>query len=1069
MYGKSRIRRIVSGVTALTVIAGGAGFGLSGKMIPEVKVSAAASICDLNADGSVNSDDVTLLRNFLTNKKDEIPAGANADFNGDNAVNAFDLVMLKRIAVESFISEINYIHLNGSSISVEGQGVDLSADNTVATITAGGTYYVDGTLTDGQIYVNASDSDKVNIVLNGVNVTCSTNAPIYCVNADKTVITLAAGTENVLNDTETYTDAEADSTIYSKDDLTINGSGSLTVNSNYLYSITSNDDLKINGGNITVKHNSVDPDGAAVKGKKSVEIKDGNLKVTCAADDTETGADAIISNDSTDTTVGYILISGGTVDINAKGGDAIKSKSNYVEITGGKVTAKAENDAIQAGTSVKISSGEVYAYGKRSLTAGAGYTADITGGSVVATSNEAFTNTAGITVNTMILNYTEKLDKAQIDIKKNGTDVYSITPDKKYTYVLICNDKFTDGTYQVYTGGAQMTHDAAASDGEFAVSSGAVNTFNNVAAISGSVVTPAEGNSIVLSNSGITFSGTGASISADMKTISILEPGTYSVTGDMSDGQIVVDVDKTTYADGLVELSLEGMSLTNSSTSPVYVAQIGDKCSISAKSGTVNTISDGSAAYTNADEDSGAIYSKDDLTIKGSGTLNVYGNYADAVVCKNDLRINNGTVNVTAVDDGIRGKDSVRIGNPDDMVENGGTGDFSSLSVTVKTTSGDGITSTNATETDSGIITINGGSVNIDSYADGIQAEQEFVMNGGSVEIHTYEGYGFTGTASSGGQTGGPGGGFGMDGNSNKVDISAKGIKAVGLYDSTGTTYQSGGNLTINGGTVNIDSSDDSLHCAGNMNLYGGRLTLASADDGVHSDSNLTIGNGSASTLDDVVIYVSYCYEGMEGMNIEQNSGTVIVNSVDDGYNAAGGADGSGSTSPGGWNPGGGMGSSSGNYQMNIKGGFALVNATDGDHDGFDSNGSLTISGGYAISNGNETFDTDGALSYTGGVFVAEGSCNLTSTVSASCSASSGTRITLADSSGNVIVSFIADKSVSQIKAGCNGYSSVKVYTGGTISGGTNLSVLDSTQECYVNGTISGGTEASSGSTGGWG
>jgi hypothetical protein len=249
------------------------------------------------------------------------------------------------------------------------------------------------------------------------------------------------------------------------------------------------------------------------------------------------------------------------------------------------------------------------------------------------------------------------------------------------------------------------------------------------------------------------------------------------------------------------------------------------------------------------------------------------------------------------------------------------------------------------------------------------------------------------------------------------------------------------------------------------MDIVGGTFTLASADDALHSDSDLTIGNSTADTFDDVVIYVSSCYEGVEGNNINQNSGTVVVNSSDDGYNAAGGADDSGNNNMGGWfQGGGGFGSSSTDHAINIKGGFAIVNAASGDHDGFDSNGSMTISGGYAISNGTDTFDTDGTLSYTGGVFVAEGDVNLSSTVSASCSASSGTRITLADESGNVIVSFLADKSVSQINAGCTGYSSVKVYTGGTISGGTDIASNDPTQECYVSGTISGGTEASSSS-----
>ena len=181
-------------------------------------------------------------------------------------------------------------------------------------------------------------------------------------------------------------------------------------------------------------------------------------------------------------------------------------------------------------------------------------------------------------------------------------------------------------------------------------------------------------------------------------------------------------------------------------------------------------------------------------------------------------------------------------------------------------------------------------------------------------------------------------------------------------------------------------------------------------------------------------------------MNVTQNSGTVVINSTDDGYNAAGGADGSGNTSPGGWNPGG-FGGSTGSHSMNLNGGFALVNVTDGDHDGFDSNGTLTISGGYFITNGNEPFDSDGTKTYSGGVYVINkgsggmgggpggmGGSALASTVTASCSANAGTRITLADGE-NVIVSFIAGKNVTTLTAGCNDYTGAKFYTGGTVTG----------------------------------
>lgn len=1053
------LRKALSALMAAAVAA--VGIGLNAEIFSAKNTVSAAILGDLNSDGIVNADDVNVLQNYLIKKSGEL-SDISLDLNNDNTVNVFDLIKLKRIAISTSASDVNYIHLNESYISVEGSNMELRENKNVVTITSGGTYYIDGTLTDGQIYVNASDTDRVSLVLNGVNVTCSTNSPIYVVNADETVINLAAGTENILNDTEVYTDAEADSTIYSKDDLVINGSGSLTVNSNYLYSITSNDDLRIINGNIKVNHNSVDSSGAAVKGKNSVVINGGNLKVTCAADDTDTGADGIISNNGADSSSGYISIIGGTVNVNAKGGDAIKSKKNYVSISGGTVTAKAENDAIQAETSISVNgSAEVYAYGKRSLTTGEGYTVDITGGSVVATSNAEFVNMAGITVDSMILNYTEKLDKQKISITKNGSEIYSVTPDKKYTYALICNDALSDGTYNIYTGESQMTHDSAATAGEF-VKSGTISTYNAVSVMS-TVVVPTE-NTITLSNDGIVFEGTGAELSADLKAITIAQPGTYIVTGEMEEGQIVVDVDKTAYVDGLVELSLEGMSISNTSTSPIYIASVDDKCSISAKKGTVNTVSDGTS-YTNADGGIGAVYAKDDITFKGKGTLNVYGNCEDAIVCKNDIHINNGTLNVTAADDGIRGKDSVRIGDPLDT-------DFSSLNITVNAKGGDGIKSTETdTASGKGYVTVNGGTVNITAYSDGFHASQLLTVNDGDITVKTT-----AEQSSSGGsqQPGGPGSwGGGNSGTTTIDDTSAKGFKAGCTDDDTSAVIE--GTINILGGNIDIDSTDDSVH-ATNINITGGIFRLSTGDDGIHADTDLVIGTqGKETDYSTPYIDIIKSYEGVEASNITQYSGTVMVTSSDDGYNAAGGTDGSGMTGPGGWNQGGSMGS--GNYSLTINGGYIYVNASG---DGLDSNGSLTVNGGYVFvsqtGGGNSPIDCDSKWSYNGGVVIAGGSNDMFSEsipsnynfVNQSVSISAGTSVTFTNSSGTVIGTMTFANSAAAMVM-CSPEDSVKAYTGGTLSDTEYFAVssADSNMKAGYGGTISGGTTLSSGSGGG--
>ncbi len=557
------------------------------------------------------------------------------------------------------------------------------------------------------------------------------------------------------------------------------------------------------------------------------------------------------------------------------------------------------------------------------------------------------------------------------------------------------------------------------------------------------VVTAIEynGNAVTLYNESDAVVTAPTNVTANGTTVTIILPGVIDVSGTSDAAQIIVDVDKDTYADGVVELALKGADLSNSSTSPIYVAQIGDEVEISVKNGYENTISDGTN-YTNEDGDMGAIYACDDLKIKGKGSLTVNGNGGDGIVCKNDLKIHNGSITVNAVDDGIRGKDSVTIGDADDT-------DFSALNVTVNA-SGDGIKSTETdTTSGKGYVTINGGAVNVTASSDAIHASQTLTVNGGDITVKT------TGSSTS------------------TSDASAKGLKA-GCTDDSGTAIT--GTVNVNGGYITADTTDDAIHASGNVTLVGGTMEINSGDDAVHSDADVIIGQGSANTYDDVQIIVYSGYEGIEGLNITMNSGTVITNTTDDGFNAAGGADGSGSG--GNWGGGWGGTTSGGSYSLNLKGGFAIVNTASGDHDGFDSNGSLTISGGIHVTNGQDAFDCDGTMSYTGGVYVKNtgsggmgggmmpGGGSMTESVNVSASVNANTRITLCDGSGNVIVSFIADKNVTSLIAGCTAYSGAAFYTGGELSGSTYFQQIDQTQLAAYGGTLSGGTALSgSGST----
>lgn len=1040
------------------IIAGFSTAVITALSLTAISVSSADTLYgDANCDGEVNIADATAIIQALGNK-DKYALSKNGEDNADvfnrgDGVTGMDALSIQKLEAkmidslpESWQEGTNpegtetYIHLNGDTATVDGENAEVNGG--VITITHSGSFYVDGTLSDGQINVNiadeTADAETVKIFLNGVNITGKSASAIYVTNAENTSINIVDGTENFISDGDTAYSGDYlnCAVIEAKDDITIKGgelgTGILNITANTQDGIVCNNDIKINGGTINIDTLSADKTDA-VKGKTSVTVKSG------------------------------------TVNIDATG-DGIKSSKGSVAVQGGLLSIKAGNDALQAETTIDISDGAVVAGGDRGLTAVGGV--NITGGTVIATATDNQTDSAlmsGTTQGTMLLNCIASSETDGCWKKANALTVGDIKDykwQKKYAYVLLSDSSIkTDGTYKLKNSStnANAIHDNSV---DFKMS-GTVTVFDNVnPSGDGFIITPEStlGYTVTLNGTSIESNTPSDVATVDNGVLYILKEGSYSVSGEAKEVQIVVNVDKTAYPDSVVELNLEGVDISNSKTAPIYVQSIGDEVQIIAKAGTVNTISDGTEhtqTYTDADSNTntveGAIFARDDIKFKGSGTLTVNGNTDDAIVCKNDIKIYNGNLIVNAVDDGIRGKDSVTIGNDTAT-------DYANLKLTVKTQQGDGIKST-ATDTDTtkqyGIVTINGGTVDITSYADGIQAEQDVIINGGDINIYTYEGSGFTGSGSTTGTTtnpwggGRPGGMGGMqDGNSNKTDISAKGIKAVGLYDTAGTTWQSGGNITVNGGNIIVDSSDDALHCGGSMAVYGGQFKIASADDAFHSDHDLTLGT-KGGAYGDFGIYVSKCYEGVEGANIYQYSGTVVVKADDDGYNAAGGADGSGSGNNMGWGQGGfggGFGGG-GNNVLEISGGIAIVQSASGDHDAFDSNGSLTVSGGVVIANGQEPLDSDGTNTANGGTVLAVSS-------QSAGTVASGTQFTVADSSGKVIVSFTTMQGMGSITTK-HSDTTISMYTGGTISGGTDLIALDDAQKVYADGTISGGTTVS--------
>jgi hypothetical protein len=537
---------------------------------------------------------------------------------------------------------------------------------------------------------------------------------------------------------------------------------------------------------------------------------------------------------------------------------------------------------------------------------------------------------------------------------------------------------------------------------------------------------------------------TGSGVSVDGSVITISEGGDFEITGTLEDGQIVVDTEDK------VKLRLSGMNLTNTTGSAIYIKNA-DKAYITVSENTRNTLTDGET-YTSGDEkEKGCITSRDNLEIKGKGSLIVNGNYNHGIYASDSLEIENGNITINAKNDGIHANDT---------------------------------------------LAVSGGSVNITAEGDGLQAEEIVDITGGSVTVTT------TGTVSaSSSENGGMGGFGGGRGNmqqqstdDDSEDTSSKGIKAGWMLD-------------ISDGDVTVNSTDHAIHCSSDMNIKGGNLTLSSeSKKGISAHGDLVIDDGD--------INITKSTEGIETKQIMTiNGGNISVIASDDGFNAGGGSDmfggmgggqggmdgkdmqggkGGGQnndmqqsdsmTPPempsgdmnggqmpempsgdmqdgqmpsddggkgggkgggqGGGQGGPGMGSESNEisteHHIQINGGTIYISAQG---DGIDSNGSLVIDGGKvtvegSTSGGDSALDSDGAMMINGGEVIAVGAVGMVEAPNSyskqnvlnytlSESADSGKKFEIKNSNGDIIVSYTPSKKYQSVI-----FSSDKLTTG---------------------------------------
>lgn len=585
-------------------------------------------------------------------------------------------------------------------------------------------------------------------------------------------------------------------------------------------------------------------------------------------------------------------------------------------------------------------------------------------------------------------------------------------------------------------------------------------------------------NYIKLEGSSASVSGTGATVQG--KDITIAAAGVYVISGQLDNGQIIVNVQDK----GTVKLVLNGAQITCSDSAPIYVMNA-EKTIISLADGTENTLSDGTA-YTYADsekeEPSATIFSKDNLTINGSGTLNVNANFNDGIVSKDELRITSGNINIKSKDDALIGKDMLLVKDVNLTVEAGG----------------DGLKATNEEKELKGFIAIEGGKFNLTAGNDAIQVATSILVTDGEFDIKTGGG---SQNATVKSEENGPNG-FDKMQNNQSTDTT----ETTETEKTSSKAIKAAADLTISGGNFKIDSCDDALHSNNSINVTGGSFEIAAGDDGIHADSQVTISGGETN--------ITKSNEGIESCVITISGGKTQVVSSDDGIN---GSDGSSSSQTqggpgaggdqqmqGGPNaggdqqtqddsnaggaqqsqddsnaggaqqmqggPGGGAGSDvAEDVKVNINGGYLYINALG---DGLDSNGSVYMTDGTVVvsgptNDGNGPLDYNGEFEMTGGFLVAAGSSGMAQAPSEDSSQYSilmtyseaqkaDTLLNLQDSNGNSIVTFAPTKQYSsvvitspELKEG----STYTLYSGGSSTGTKAVDGL------YTGGKYAGGTK----------
>lgn len=271
---------------------------------------------------------LVLSRCSKTNNSNETSSGSTSTDSSAQGIDVSNMFSDRDKEIGYDEENSTVIKLSDDSTTCDSDAVQISG-NTV-TIIDEGTYILSGTLTDGMVIVDAEDTDKVQLVLDGVDITSAESAAIYVREADKVFITTASDSQNTLTNGGTYTaidDNNIDAAIFSKSDLTLNGAGSLTITAKAGHGVVSKDDLVL-----TSRTYQIDAASHGLSGKDSVRIASGSYTIV-------SGKDGIHAENADDTSLGFVYLADGTFDITSDG-DGI-SAGNWLQADGGVYTVKA--------------------------------------------------------------------------------------------------------------------------------------------------------------------------------------------------------------------------------------------------------------------------------------------------------------------------------------------------------------------------------------------------------------------------------------------------------------------------------------------------------------------------------------------------------------------------------------------------------------------------------------------------------------------------------------------------------------------------------------------------------